>query len=250
MNKLLAAAITSLENIDEDEVEEKEESDTETTEVDEVDEKEETTDKTTKREDELVFYCKITNFDGLKEATSKENHEQWSIKTSRGRVRVRQTKKEGLNTIYDLTFKTKSDKAGLEGSIETTYSIDEDQFNDFKNLSESGMVKDRYFFPVSKVTVKTETGIQDIEIENSFFEVDVFFNKDKTYNENVKIDLEVNEILNQINTNHPDIGDFNLVVKILNQPFKPIEIIVDKEADESEKKYISNLYTNVFLIER
>ena len=201
----------------------------------------------TKREDELVLYAKITDFEGLKAATGKESQEQWEVKSAHGRVRVRKTSKEGIDPTFDLTFKTKSSNAGIEGSLETTYDIDEAMFESFKQISENGMVKDRFFYEVAKVTVKNASGVQDIQVTDMFYETDVFFNEDGSYNENVKIDLEVNKLLDKINETHKDIGEFKLIVKVMHLPFKPKDVILSKNASESDKKIIQNLYDTVFL---
>lgn len=201
----------------------------------------------TKREDELVLYAKITDFEGLKAATGKESQEQWEVKSEYGRIRVRKTSKEGIDPTFDLTFKTKSSNAGIEGNLETTYDIDEAMFESFKQISENGMVKDRFFYEVAKVTVKNASGMQDIQVTDMFYETDVFFNEDGSYNENVKIDLEVNKLLDKINETHKDIGEFNLIVKVMHLPFKPKDVILSKNASESDKKIIQNLYDTVFL---
>lgn len=200
-----------------------------------------------KHEDELVMYGKITDFEGLKQAKKKESHEQWEIKTKHGRVRVRKTTKDGLDPVFDLTFKTKSVNAGIEGNMEQTIDIDETMFNSFKQLAEGGMVKDRYCFEVQSIEVKNASGVRDIEVSDMFYEVDVYFNEDGSYNENVKIDLEVNPLLDQINANHKDLGDFNINVKVSHLPMKVVDVILSRGASESDQKIISNLYDTVFL---
>lgn len=206
------------------------------------------TENKTHREDEIVLYSKITNFEGLKAATSKESHEQWEIKTRLGRVRVRKTTKEGIDPTFDLTFKTKSMNAGIEGNEESDpLPIDQIFFDSFKAMSESGMVKDRYCFPVEKTKVSNASGVQEIQVSDMFYEVDVYFNEDGSYNENVKIDLEVNPLLDQINENHKDLGDFKLLIKVSHLPFNPTDVIISHAASESDKKIISNLYDTVFL---
>lgn len=199
------------------------------------------------REDELVFYCKITDMDGLKQADSKEHHEQWEIKNSRGRVRVRATSKDGLEPKYELTFKTKSENAGIVGSIEQNNPINKEIFDGFHMLSTRGMIKDRYCFPVKKLQIKNSAGLQDIVIEGVFYEVDVFFNEDNTYNEYVKIDLELNTILDKLKESHPDLGEFKLNVSLMELPFKPTEIIIGREPSAEDKEKIDKLYDEVFI---
>ena len=199
------------------------------------------------REDEIVFYAKMSNPDGLKLASAKEAQEQWEVKTQKGKVRVRKTTKDGLEPTYEMTFKKKSANAGLEGSIEQSNPCSEDIFNSFKSIANSGMIKDRYKFPVTSVQIKTASGLSDIEIEDVFYEVDVFFNPDNTYNLWVKIDLEMNDILDGLKVSQPDLGEFNLNVKLLNLPFKPVEVIINKDISDEDKARVDKLYDEVFL---
>lgn len=208
-------------------------------------------DDNKKREDEIVFYAVMKNPEGLKLAADKESHEQWEIKKRRGRVRVRKVVKSDLAPTFTLTFKTKSENAGIMGSIEEEFPSEEGIFNSFKNLAEEGMVKDRYYFPVKSVQITTDAGKQDVEIEDVFYEVDVFFNEDGGYNENVKIDLEMNKILDAINKAMPNLGEFNLNVKLMNLPFQPSGVLIsDKNTTEETKEKISQLYSTVFLSKR
>lgn len=204
-----------------------------------------------KREDEIVFYAVMKNPEGLKLASDKESQEQWEIKKRRGRVRVRKVTKSDLAPTFSLTFKTKSNNAGIAGSIEDPFDCEEGMFNAFKNLAEEGMVKDRYFFPVTSVQITTDAGKQDVVVEDVFYEVDVFFNEDKSYNENIKIDLEMNKILDAINKAMPNLGEFNLNVKLLNLPFQPTNVIIsDANTSEENRAKISQLYETVFLTKR
>lgn len=200
------------------------------------------------REDELVFYCKITNPDGLRLAADKEKHEQWEIKKHKGRVRVRKTSKEGLEPTYTLTFKTKSTNAGIDGNIEDNNDTNEGVFNGFKNIADEGMIKDRYKFPVGKIEITTDSGRQDVDIVDVFYEVDVFFKEDGSLCEYVKIDLEMNKILDEVNKVLPSGSMFNLNVRLMGLPFKPSEVIIsDKNTTEEEKQQITQLYNDHFL---
>lgn len=204
-------------------------------------------EQTKHREDEIVFYAKMSNPEGLKLAASKESHEQWEIKTKKGKVRVRKTTKEGLEATHEMTFKVKSSNAGIEGGTEQNNSCDLDLFNSFKEIANSGMIKDRFCFPVTSVQIMTPSGPQDVHIEGIFYEVDVFFNSDDTYNLYIKIDLEMNKMLEALKAAKPDLGDFKLNVKLLDLPFKPIDVIISKGMTDEEKAIVDNLYETVFI---
>lgn len=204
-------------------------------------------EKKSHREDEIVFYAKMSNPDGLKLASAKEHHDQWEVKTQKGKVRVRKTVKDGLEPTYTMTFKKKSKNAGIDGSVEQTNAIDEMTFINFSQIANSGMIKDRYKFPVTSVQIKTSAGVEDIEVQDTFYEVDVFFNPDDTYNLYVKIDLEVNPILDALKVKKPDLGEFNLNVKMLDLPFKPVDVIINTNMSDEQKQKVDHLYETVFI---
>jgi hypothetical protein len=205
----------------------------------------------TQREDEIVFYATVGDFEGLKQACSKEHHDQWEVKTEHGRFRVRKISKESLDPVFEQTVKINSKNAGLDGSEEKTYSINEDLFKAIEMICERGMIKDRYCFPVGKLQITTDSGIKDVAVDNVYFEVDVFFNEDGSYNPNVKIDLEVNKILDKLKESNPDLGEFNLNVRLLDLPFKPTDVIVgNKNTSDEDKQKIDNLYDTVFITKK
>ena len=214
-----------------------------------VDDKEPVKKDDPKREDEVVFYAVMTNPDGLRLADSKVTQQQCEIKVkNKGRVRVRKYSKEGLDPTFELTFKTKSNNAGIEGSIEQNNDINQNIFDGFRALCSEEMTKDRFCFPVKSIQITSDKGTEDVDIEGIFYEVDVFFNEDGSYNENIKIDLEVNKLLDYINQKRPDIGDFRLNVKIMDLPFKPHQVIVkDKNTTEEDNQKIQHLYDTIFI---
>lgn len=205
--------------------------------------------KATAQEDEVVIYCKITDFDGLKQAISKEQHEQWEIRSDKGRMRVRKTIKDGLNPTYDITYKVKVPDSTISSNHESTFEITEEQFNTFKSIASIGMVKDRFNFNVNSVRIDTESGIRDVETHGLVYEVDVFKDEQGNYKEWCKIDLEVNKLLDDINTNNKDIKQFSLLIKTINLPFKPTDNIMDNK-DPVIKKQIEKLYDDYFLTKK
>lgn len=217
---------------------------------------EEQTNATTQREDEVVMYCEVKDETGLAHAKSKESHEQWEIKTDAGRVRIRKTVKEGLVPSFDLTFKTKSETSGIKGNIEKTFSIDSEMFESFKAIASQGMIKDRYLFEVQSVQVKTSEGVKDIVVSGMHYEVDMFIKpgafseQEGRYQAWCKIDLEVNPLLDEINKNHPEIGDFALNIKVRGLPINFGDIILSTDEDVVTKDRISKLYEQYFLTKK
>lgn len=131
-------------------------------------------------ETEIILYGRLTDTEQLKQAASCEQQEQWSILLKgdengkgKGSVRGRMVKTDGAEAKYIQTIKVKRDQ---HSSLEVEMEITKDVFEMIKFLSEAGMVKDRYRFP--------------IEGSDKVWEVDVFKKDDGSYQEWVKIDLE------------------------------------------------------------
>lgn len=146
---------------------------------------EEASDGKAIREIEHTIYARLSDQSQLKKATSMEKHEQWEIKISKselnagkGGIRVRKTEVEGGTPEYVLTTKVVANAAG--DKIELPIPTNEDNFQQIKFLSERGMIKHRYHFPV----VGTDL----------VWEVDMFPKQDgEGYHDWCKIDLEVQD---------------------------------------------------------
>ena len=178
------------------------------------------TDGLTRREKEIVYYVKVQNPDELFKSFTKEEQEQWEIKVPRtvdnaagGRIRVRKAK-IGNELKYILTSKTFIDKNDHD---ETELLTTESMFNQFRQMSESGMIKHRC----------------ELKIEgdglNNIIEVDLFLTPEGHYNQWIKVDVEIQDL------NSP----------LPKLPFDYLEILED--GIEANEKRISRLYTDVFL---
>ncbi len=114
---------------------------------------EEVSDGKAFREIEHTFYARLTNPGDLAQAASQEHQEQWELKFPKtaqnggnGTVRIRKTITSDGVSEYVLTTKT---VASLEGDkIEVPVPTTEPMFAQFKLMSEKGMIKDRYHFPI------------------------------------------------------------------------------------------------------
>lgn len=210
------------------------------------------------REDEVVMYGRITDFYGLDKADKVERHEQWQIKTKIGQVRVRKTEPVGADAgkdvFYDLTFKVKDNSLGINGGSETTYQIDEEQFESFKMLAEQGMVKVRHCFKVSSLSIKLEDGTdKDIEVPDMYYEVDVFSKESYPRipyawcKEWCKVDLEVNPLMEVLRTKHPDIKMVSLNIKASALPIGLVDVMLQDSDDKTVKDKITALYDSEFL---
>ena len=184
---------------------------------------EETSDGKANKEIEHVFYGRVTNLEELKNATAKENQEQWEIKIPKsdgnggtGRVRIRKTTASDGNIEYVMTTKTaEDDGSDTEVPIPTTQA----NFEQFQRIAEAGMIKDRYSF--------------HIEGSSLVFEVDMFIKPEGGYHDWCKVDIEVSD---------------------LNAPIPPMPITLDNLIDsnpnnqsDSDRAQITALYAHAFL---
>lgn len=183
------------------------------------------------KEIEYVFYGKIINFTDLNKASSKEHHSQWEVRipetnlnAGKGTIRVRKTipnitDVDKTEYVHTTKVSTKDKLKRIEVSIPTTV----DNFNQMLILSERGLVKDRYFFPVKGTDL--------------VFEFDVFYSPGAIvgsgkYIEWCKIDIEVN--------------DSQTIIPEL--PIDVSDLIIAQEGNRTieEDNLINSLYANEF----
>lgn len=178
-------------------------------------------------ERERVLYARLKDFVVLSQlATSIDRQEQWDVKVaksaknlSKGCIRVRKVvavddKRKGEPVQYVHNTKTEENPHSRK---EVPLPATEDAFNNHKLLADSGMLKDRFHIPAKGTDL--------------IFEVDVFFKEDGTFQEWVKIDIEMKDI----ETDLPPL------------PFEVEEIIYDTTTDPSLKAKIDLLYETVFI---
>lgn len=206
------------------------------------------------KEDELVFYIEVGNWEGLAMAKKKEHHEQWEIKIEqeessdfKKRFRVRKTTTADSNARYTFTIKTKqTNNSEVSGNKERNTTVDENLFNEFKYLSHKGMIKDRFFFDASCITVKYGDKVIEIPPETVELEVDLFPTKDNPLSHHPwgKVDIEVDNLmayLKQIGITN----EVTLFVNLQNMPLEPKTIL--NSAKESDKAAIDKLYDDYFI---
>lgn len=202
------------------------------------------------REDEIVVYAKIGDFEGLKQAQSKESHEQWQVSAPFGKIRVRKTTKEGLESTYSMAIKTRDSQTGVNGGSETEMDIDQTTFDSFKTISQKGMIKDRYVFPTSKITLRSDSGKKNVQVPDLKFEVDVYPDGKGGYHEWCKIDLEINSLMQAVKEIDASVDTAKLKVSVTDLPFKPADAIESGTDNQEQKDLISQLYDKYFLAVR
>lgn len=145
---------------------------------------EERSDGAAQKEREYVFYARLKPDFVFPQTGNVERQEQWTIKIdksdangAKGDIRVRKTDFFDHGDLgkseYVLTTKIR----GEEGVDEIPIPSTADQFEHFKKLAESGMLKDRYTYT--------------IDASELVWEVDAYLKPGGGYHPWVKIDLEV-----------------------------------------------------------
>lgn len=134
-------------------------------------------------EREFTYYARLKDDSQLARADRKEDQEQWSMRIApndtqqyAGELRVRKCVPEGEQPCYVLTSKTF--RVGDFGKQESEVETSEDMFTQFRQLSNSGMIKTRYYFD---------------RPDGLVWEVDVYHDPQGNRVEWVKIDLEVRD---------------------------------------------------------
>jgi hypothetical protein len=187
--------------------------------------------------------------------TSTERHEQWELKipetdqnAGHGTIRIRRTTwphATGKGAQYVLTTKVKlKDGTNSEVPVETS----EDNFRQFRVLAASGMLKDRYTYPVTAGSLPESMG-HDLK-----WEVDFFPKRDcagstttaiapgpAAYHPWVKIDLEVRQRISPLAPTTVDAWPF---------PFEAEEWIVTQKDSQTpeEQARIDTIYETCFLL--
>jgi hypothetical protein len=194
---------------------------------------EESSDGKAEKEIEFTYYGQLNDVNEvISNAKSSEAHEQWEIKIPKtddnagsGQMRVRKTSDlDGKNVSYKQTTKTKT-KDGHR--IEIGITTSEDGFKQFSIMSNRGMYKDRYNFPIDGLTIEF-----DLYYDKKVFDE----TGKKDYHDWCKIDIELPK------TDHhlPDITQLPVSFKqlITSQP---------EEQSAEEKAKIQELYDTLFL---
>ena len=203
------------------------------------------------RETEIVLYARIDGFDNLKLAQKKESHEQWTVSAPYGKIRVRKTTLPELAPTFEVTVKTRDSKMGISDGNEDNLPCEEGFFESFKAIASDGMIKDRFEFKASRVSVKTESGEQNIDASDDVvFEVDLFKNADGSYCEYVKIDIEVHKLIERLSEKGINSTDADFDIDIRNLPLKLSEVIRGDDKSESARARIKELYSKYFITKR
>lgn len=196
-------------------------------------------------EQELCFYARIENFDGLSDAVSIENHVQaeYRVGDSKNKVRVRSTEKNG-QVRYEETAKIYFEKDGMLACEEHSTDITEEFFNAWMKLYQVTCVKKRRYIFLSK-QVTLEYDGKSFTLPEVKYEVDVFLNKDGLRYKWCKIDIEIQGLLETLKEQHVDVKDFEAKVALSKLPFDPKDAFSAVTDDQEKKDFAKQLWDAV-----
>ena len=208
------------------------------------------------RETEITIYCRIGNFEGLKEASHIEDHHQADSEYFNGdRCRCRMTRTaEGVSYVF--TQKTEVPPENAQVAIgrvndEDNAVVDEKFFKNFLKHSKKVVKKTRCCFPVKSVTIKFDESREPLVLNcDCQYEIDAFLKKDGTWSEWVKIDFELDPLIAYMKQHHPDISlDVlkKMTLQLSTLPFKPLQFIMGHTEDPNEKQKLSDIWENEFI---
>lgn len=198
-------------------------------------------------ETEICIYAKIGDFSGL--MNPLESHAQCNLRNDKGSVRVRKITRGG-NSTYETTVKKKLKDSVSAKNIEINRPCDEEYYENFRSICVDEMVKDRFIFPLRKLSLLVDGQEDEIDL-NAYrgsidiqYEVDVFPKEGGGYHEWCKIDLELDALI-PILTKVIGDKDIKLNLKISHLPFKPKEAILSNTTDQSQKAIIDKMRDTV-----
>lgn len=197
------------------------------------------------KETESVVYATITNLEGLRQANTIEEQLQFEAKFQNGTpIRIRKTKEGYVQTIKERP----KNQTGVQVSEETNQVVTAEFAEAFIRQCHRWLNKVRFTFNSKKVTLTaTINGVfQTVHLPGLKFEVDCYKNGNDEFAPYCKIDIELDEVLNVLKKNYPDIKKFEFDFAIENLPFAPKDCILLSSATEEEKAKIGQMWDEHF----
>ena len=199
------------------------------------------------KEIELAFFCEVTEPAGYAEAIAVEDHLQYEYRppadengNRRGRVRIRMTKKNGI-VSYTQTIKTPIDKDSKLGDHEETIEISESFFETWrKAFCSSGQKKIRYVYLAEQVVLKVDQN--SITMPKVKFQVDRFYNAEGKMSQWVKVDIEIQDIVDYLKDGEADIKNAKFDIDFSNLPLGIKRVVSMVTEDPDERAGIDNFF--------
>ena len=205
------------------------------------------------KEIELVMYAKIGNIDGLQQAVEKI-HQREIIgnmivpgldKPQRWRIR------ETNDHSYEFTIKKRVENdQGLNEFIEDNVIVTKDLWNTLRSCANKGHDKYRYVFNAENVVLKYyhkdfEDKRQAI-IPKLKYEVDVYLPPSHSEPIWCKIDIELQDALQHLKENYPEIDKARVNISVSHLPFKPVNVIMSNDPDPQKQQILGQIWETQF----
>lgn len=207
--------------------------------------------ETKNQETEITIYAKISNFDGLKEATEVKSMIQVEAQLGESNhCRVRKLVDESKN-IFTFKVNNGNHNSQIDSRQEENLDVSDSFYENFLKVADKLQNKTRYTFNTESIKLSYKENDEDkiISVPDVLFEVDVYKKEDGSFSEYCKIDLEVDNILTFINHNYPEIKDIKLSIKISELPFKPTDAVITDKSDPKITEFINSLYSTEFCVD-
>jgi hypothetical protein len=206
------------------------------------------------QENEITIFAKVGDFEGLKQADTFEEQIQITAKLGLGentcRVR-RSVLNDEVKYVYTFKVKDRSEHDSVTSMREHNVDVNESFYQDFKHIADYCQDKVRYIFNSEKITFSYSVDNEDkvIEVPDIKYEVDVFKKPDGSLSEWCKIDIEVDQLMQYVDHNYPDLKNVKLNIKISHLPFKPTDSWLKVDSDAEVMGRIDTLYQNEFTVD-
>lgn len=205
------------------------------------------------KEIELVMYAKIANLDGLQQAAEKI-HQREIIgnfivpgmdKPQRWRIR------ETDDKSYEFTVKKRVENTnGLNEFIEENVSVTSDLWNVMKTCASKAHNKYRYVFIAENVVLnyrhKDFEDKRQAVIPKLKYEVDVYLPPNGSEPKWCKIDIELQDALEFLKENYPEIDKAKVSVAVSDLPFRPVNVILSNDPDPAKQQILGQVWETQF----
>lgn len=207
----------------------------------------------TESEIELVIYAKISNPSGLELAVDKIHQREiiGELLVSRDEKPQRWRIRETQDSSYIFTTKKRvAGQEGLNSFIETNCPVDKNLWEALKPMAQKAHDKHRYVFIAKDVSLAyTNSDFKDkreVKIPSLKYEVDVYIPPSGEEPVWCKIDIELQDALEYLKNNYPEIEKANVNIGISHLPFKPTDAILANDPDPTKQKFLGVIWDTQF----
>lgn len=202
-----------------------------------------------KSEKEITIYAKVGNPAGLDQAIEIFDQEQAQNRAPNGRIRVRMERRRGGGDwTYELTTKENfSNGGGMQECEEDNEPINVRMYEMFKRVCDVFQRKVRYVFKVEHVTLNAPGLTGALEVPELKYEVDRFITASGEMSTWVKIDVEIDALMEAMQKANLDTEKpLDLKLKLSSLPFQPTDFFMEDPSNPKSKQLISAIFDTEF----